>query len=85
MAVKLLTSNHVPGYKVDEVLGIAKQSRQEALDRPAEQGIAMGADAVISFMFDSTELGPSMDEIIAFGTAVVVTPVTAEQQLVKLS
>ncbi len=36
-------------------------------------------------MFDSTEIGNTMDEIIAFGTAVVVTPVTDAQQFVKLT
>ena len=41
--------------------------------------------AVISVMFDSTEIGNTMDEIIAFGTAVVVTPVTDAQQFVRLS
>ena len=46
-----------------------------------------GANAVLSVMFDSTEIGGTMDEIIAFGTAVVITPLTADsqQQLVKLS
>ena len=29
--------------------------------------------------------GPSMEEIIAFGTAVVISPVSGDQQLVKLS
>jgi hypothetical protein len=36
-------------------------------------------------MFDSTEIGTTMDEIIAFGTGVVIVPVTEPQQLVKLS
>jgi len=47
----------------------------------------MGANAVVSVMFDSTEIGSTMDEIIAFGTAVVISPLAGEQiqQLVKLS
>jgi hypothetical protein len=36
-------------------------------------------------MFDSTEMAASMEEIIAFGTAVIVSPVSGDQQLVKLS
>ena len=46
---------------------------------------SMGANAVLSVMFDSTEMAASMEEIIAFGTAVVVSPVSGDQQLVKLS
>jgi hypothetical protein len=35
-------------------------------------------------MFDSTEIAQSMTEIIAFGTAVVVSPLTDPSQFVKL-
>jgi uncharacterized protein YbjQ (UPF0145 family) len=34
----------------------------------------MGANAVISFRFDSSEIGQTMSEIVAYGTAVVVVP-----------
>ncbi|TFG55874.1 MAG: heavy metal-binding domain-containing protein, partial [Methanomassiliicoccus sp.] len=45
----------------------------------------LGANAVISVLFDSSSIGQTMNEIIAFGTAVIVSPVTEEQQLVELS
>jgi uncharacterized protein YbjQ (UPF0145 family) len=32
----------------------------------------MGADAVISMRFDSSQLSGSMSEIVAYGTAVVI-------------
>lgn len=73
------------GGEINEYTEMAHQARQQALDRLAEHAMNMGANAVISVMFDSTEIGTTMDEIIAFGTAVVVTPVTESQQLVKLS
>jgi uncharacterized protein YbjQ (UPF0145 family) len=114
----LFTSNYVPGYKIDKVLGMAygitvrsrglggnivaglrtipggeikeytemaHQARQQALDRLNEHAKSMGANAVVSVMFDSTEMSGTMEEIIAFGTAVVISPVTESQQLVKLS
>ena len=34
----------------------------------------MGANAVISMRFDSSELAGTMSEIVAYGTAVVVEP-----------
>jgi uncharacterized protein YbjQ (UPF0145 family) len=46
---------------------------------------SLGANAVVSVMFDSTEVSNSMDEIIAFGTAVVVSPLSDTQQYVRLS
>ena len=73
------------GGEINEYTEMAHQARQQALDRLSDQASTIGANAVISVMFDSTEIGSTMDEIIAFGTAVVVTPATEAQQLVKLS
>ena len=73
------------GGEISEYTEMAFQARQQALDRLSEQAAKVGANAVVSVMFDSTEIGSTMDEIIAFGTAVVVTPTTEPQQLVKLS
>jgi len=75
----------IAGGEIREYTELAQQARQEALDRLSEHARSMGANAVLSVMFDSTEMAASMEEIIAFGTAVVVFPVTGEQQLVKLS
>jgi len=73
------------GGEIDEFTQLAHQARQEALDRLTAHATSMGANAVISVMFDSTEMSNVMEEIIAFGTAVVVSPVDGAQQLVKLS
>jgi len=76
------------GGEIVEYTEMAQQARQQALDRLSQQAAAMGANAVVSVMFDSTEIGNTMDEIIAFGTGVVISPVaeaTTVQQLVKLS
>ena len=73
------------GGEISEYTEMATQARQQALDRLSEQASKVGANAVINVMFDSTEIGNTMDEIIAFGTAVVVTPVADAQQFVKLS
>jgi uncharacterized protein YbjQ (UPF0145 family) len=37
----------------------------------------MGADAVIMMRFDSSEIGQTMSEIVAYGTAVTLEPVRA--------
>jgi uncharacterized protein YbjQ (UPF0145 family) len=75
----------IAGGEIREYTELAHQARQEALDRLAAHARDMGANAVLSVMFDSTELVQSMSEIIAFGTAVVISPVSGDQQLVKLS
>ncbi len=73
------------GGEINEYTEMAHQARQQALDRLSDQAAKIGANAVISVMFDSTEIGSTMDEIIAFGTAVVVTPTSDPQQFVRLS
>ena len=75
----------IGGGEIKEYTQLAHQARQEALDRLADDARSKGANAVFSVNFDSTEMAQSMEEIIAFGTAVVVSPVTGDQQLVKLS
>jgi uncharacterized protein YbjQ (UPF0145 family) len=75
----------IGGGEIHEYTEMAHQARQQALDRLADHAKSLGANAVISVMFDSTEIGNTMDEIIAFGTAVVLSPVSGSQQLVKLT
>jgi uncharacterized protein YbjQ (UPF0145 family) len=75
----------IGGGEINEYTEMAHQARQQALDRLADHAKGMGANAVLSVMFDSTEIGSTMDEIIAFGTAVVIAPASGTQELVKLS
>ncbi len=76
----------IGGGEIKEYTELAHQARQQALDRLQEHARGMGANAVISVMFDSTEVGNTMDEIIAFGTAVVISPSDGTSaQFVKLN
>jgi len=75
----------IAGGEIREYTQLAQVARQEALDRLSDHARSMGANAVLSVMFDSTEMAQSMEEIIAFGTAVIVSPASGDQQLVKLS
>jgi uncharacterized protein YbjQ (UPF0145 family) len=34
----------------------------------------MGGNAVVRMMFDSSEMGTTMTEIVAYGTAVIIAP-----------
>ena len=53
-----------------------QQARQEALDRLTESARTAGANAVIAMRYDSNELQGTYQEILAYGTAVVVEPVS---------
>lgn len=60
-----------------ELKGLTKQleaTRQEALQRLAEAATAAGGNAVVAMRYDSNEIQQSFQEILAYGTAVVVEP-----------
>jgi uncharacterized protein YbjQ (UPF0145 family) len=44
--------------------------RQDATDRLTEEAEAKGANAIVAFRFDTSELGSVWTEICAYGTAV---------------
>jgi len=52
-----------------------QQAREEAMTRMIENATSMGANAVLAMRFDSNELQGTYQEILAYGTAVVVEPI----------
>jgi uncharacterized protein YbjQ (UPF0145 family) len=99
----IVTTNDLPGYEIQEVLGevygltvrsrnigsqigagfkslvggelkgMTKQlaeGRDHASERLTEEAEAKGANAVLAFRFDTSELGSTWTEICAYGTAV---------------
>jgi uncharacterized protein YbjQ (UPF0145 family) len=62
------------GGEIHEYTSLLEDTRRQAMDRMVQNATVMGANAVLSFRFDSSELGGSMSEIVAYGTAVVVEP-----------
>jgi uncharacterized protein YbjQ (UPF0145 family) len=51
---------------------LCEQARQHAFDLMLEHAEAMGANAVIGFRYDATEVAGGVTEVLAYGTAVVV-------------
>ena len=63
-----------------ELKGMTKnlvESRQEVINRMVEEAQAKGADAVVAFRFDTSEMGGTWTEICAYGTAVRTRPAAA--------
>jgi uncharacterized protein YbjQ (UPF0145 family) len=59
-----------------ELKGMTKmlaEGRQDATRRLVEEAEAKGANAIIAFRFDTSELGGTWTEICAYGTAVQAT------------
>src|SRR5438067_13592279 len=56
-----------------ELKGMTKalaDSRQQVIDRMAEEAEAKGADAIVAMRFDTSDMGGNWTEICAYGTAV---------------
>jgi len=60
------------GGEITEYTSLLEDSRKQALDRMVENAAKMGANAVVMMRFDGSEIGQSMTEVVAYGTAVVV-------------
>ena len=63
------------GGEIVEYTQMLEQARRHATDRMIANARLMGANAVVMMRFDSSEIGQTMSEIVAYGTAVQIDPV----------
>ena len=68
------------GGEIHEYTSLLEDTRRQALDRLVKNATLMGANAVISMRFDSSEIAGTMSEIVAYGTAVVIEPDASARQ-----
>lgn len=75
-----LFSNIGAGFRTifgGEVRGYTKllaDTREQAMARLRTEAQAKGANAVLMMRFDSGDIGQTMNEVVAYGTAVKVAP-----------
>jgi len=62
----------IGGGEIHEYTSLLEDTRRQAIDRMVQNATMLGANAILSMRFDSTELANTMSEIVAYGTAVVV-------------
>jgi uncharacterized protein YbjQ (UPF0145 family) len=67
----------IVGGEIHEYTQLLEEARRHAVDRLVANANLMGANAIIMMRFDSAEIGQTMSEIVAYGTAAVVEPVNA--------
>ena len=64
----------IVGGEIHEYTQLLEETRKQALDRMVRNANLMGANAVVMMRFDSGEIGQTMSEVVAYGTAVRVEP-----------
>ena len=60
------------GGEIHEYTSLLEDTRKQAVDRMVQNAQVMGANAIVMMRFDSSEIGQTMSEIVAYGTAVVI-------------
>jgi uncharacterized protein YbjQ (UPF0145 family) len=63
------------GGEIKEYTKILSEAREQALDRMVEDAEDLGANAIVSLRFASSEIMRGAAEILVYGTAVVVESV----------
>ena len=62
------------GGEITEYTQLLEEARRHAIDRMVQNATVMGANAIVRMQFDSSEIGQTMSEIVAYGTAVFIEP-----------
>ena len=68
------------GGEITEYTALLEETRNHAVSRLVEHATALGANAIISMRFDSSEMGSTMSEIVAYGTAAIIAPESPSSQ-----
>src|ERR1700742_3492453 len=61
--------------EISEYTELLEDSRRHALDRLGQTAELLGANPIVAMRYDTSEVGQSLTEIVAYGTAVKVEPV----------
>jgi uncharacterized protein YbjQ (UPF0145 family) len=64
----------IVGGEITEYTQLLEEARRHAVDRMVRNATLMKANAIVMMRFDSSEIGQTMSEIVAYGTAVVLEP-----------
>lgn len=73
------------GGEIKEYTQMLSEARNYALDRLRDAAEELGANAVVDVRFDTSEVGNTMNEIVAYGTAVIVEDFKDPVERVSLS
>lgn len=65
----------IVGGNISEYVAVCEEAREHAYRLLLQHAQEKGADAVIAFRYDATEFSPGTTEVLAYGTAVKITPV----------
>ena len=66
----------IMGGEIQEYTQMCEQTRQQATVQMMEHARELGANAVVGIGYDASEIGTSATEVLCYGTAVRLEPVS---------
>ena len=66
----------IVGGQVEAYVSMCEVARAEAMEYMLTHARERGANGVIGMRYDANEVGPGMTEVLAYGTAVIVEPIS---------
>ncbi|HKW16088.1 MAG TPA: YbjQ family protein [Terriglobales bacterium] len=67
------------GGNITLLTNLCEKTRAEAFDLMLQHAAQLGANAVVAARYDATEVMQGVTEVLAYGTAVLVEPVTSSK------
>ena len=64
------------GGNISILTNLCEKTRQDALEQCLAHARALGANALIGLRYDATEIMQGVTEVLCYGTAVLVEPVS---------
>ena len=64
----------IVGGNIESYAQVCEAAREEAYERMVRHAQEMGADAIIAVRYDATEFAQGATEVLAYGTAVKLSP-----------
>ena len=65
----------IMGGEIGQYTKLLSDSRIEAMERMKKAAAGKGANAVLMMRFDTGDIGGTMNEVAAYGTAVTIRPI----------
>ncbi len=64
----------IVGGNIEAYARVCESAREEAFERMVQHAREHGADAIVAMRYDATEFSPGVTEVLAYGTAVKLSP-----------
>lgn len=58
------------GGKIPEYIQMCEQTRSQSFDEMIKHAVELGADAVVGFRYDASDVADNSTEVLCYGTAV---------------